>query len=659
MKFGNYNINTTPKERSRRFDLFRFSKLKSTTNNFVGRFHSKIETFRRLKSRSESPLSFRASLFERDALFSQSISEKFSPKDFPKNHFREDNFYVFGNTVRKWSINQNTISGKNNYLKEYFYCTLRTSDNRKKSKKRSGADKQNVKKCKSHIDDGYEKEIDLNHLNENTLNRRCTTSLKDILDSVSHLDEATEFKVLKEYFETNSYSDIVKDAAFKDYLSKKEYNDILDYLNDDSEKNETVRMRLQTPYEDVSPTYDNATDISKLYKCRSAGNLYESLGSYSNYPYSTAEILETNTINRQRKPPAYLSTNPPNLHRRKNAKNMPLHQPMDYYGSLPFGATANHSHHASPVRSMHAANQLCHTDQPIQKYEDIKKFCEIFLSESVGGKKKGKSDFNISTLGKQYSERQYKKLINKFVKIRGYNTVEEYVQTKFGSILDRSIPNNVNNHNNQKLDLPKTYLDNVHRRYHVTKQHFLAAERLRNQHFYKSNSANFCDFYDMEQKEHRKHFNYRTAIDSCAGKCMNRHERNSMTYNSTVSLPSTLRMSMKKYHDICFNRRYFDNVNCDIYCNSCMSDYTVQAPYRREYYKVSNNYYDFNRTRNRSPLRHKRYNHINTTTSLRANYVKYCYYYSLYFCFNETVSISYYLLIKQFVKYNIKYTVFQ
>lgn len=639
MKFGNYNINTTPKERSRRFDLFRFSKIKSTTNNFVGRFHSKIETFRRLKSRSESPLSFRASLFERDALFSQNISEKFSPKDFPKNHFREDNFYVFGNTVRKLSVNQNTISGKNNYLKEYFYCTLRQSGNRKKSKKHRN-EKENVKKSKSYGDkateDGYEKEINLNNLNENTINRRCTTSLKDILDTVSHMDEATEFKVLKEYFETNSYSDIVKDSAFKDYLSKKEYNDILDYLNDDSDKNETVRMRLQTPYEDPSATYDNATDTSKLYKWKSTGNLYESLGSHShNHSYannSNSDLLETNTINRQRKPPAYLSTNPPNLHHRKYSKDSkPVREPMGFYGSLPFGATAkNYRHRQSdfsiprPMPIPMPTNQSGCTgnQQPLQKYEDIKKFCEIFLNESLGGKKKGKSNYNINTLGKQYSERQYKKLITKFVKARGYATADEYVQSKFGSILDRSIPHNANNYNNQKLDLPKTYLDNVQRRYHVTKQHFLAAERIRNLNFYKANSVNVSELYDMDQKEnHRKQFNYRTAIDSCAGKCMNRHERNSMTYNSTVSLPSTLTMSMRKYHDVCFNRRYFDNVNCDIYCNSCMSDYTNQAPYRREYYNVSNSYYDFTSTRNRSPYRHKRYNHINTTTSLRANYV--------------------------------------
>lgn len=625
MKFGNYNLNTTPKERSRRFELFRFSKIKSTTNNFVGRFHSKIETFRRLKSRSESPLSFRASLFERDALFSQSISEKFSPKDFPKNHFREDNFYVFGNTIRKLGVNQNTISGKNNYLKEYFYCTLGQSG--KKKCKGHRCNKENLSKSRKCIDkandDGHDKEINLNNLNENTINRRCTKSLKDILDTVSHLDEATEFKVLKEYFETNSYSDIVKDAAFKDYLSKKEYNDILEYLNDDSDKNETVRMRLQTPFEDQSAIYDNATDTSKLYKWRSTGNLYESLGSHSYNYNSNSELLETNTINRQRKPPAYMSTNPPNLHRKKCSKTGPSREPMGFYGSLPFGATAK-NYQCQPTYASMPRSQENHSEnqQPLQKYEDIKKFCEIFLNESLSGKKKGKSHYNISTLGKQYSERQYKKLITKFVKARGYATSEEYVHAKFGSILDRSIPNNINNHHNQKLDLPKTYLDNVQRRYHVTKQHFLAAERIRNLNFYKANSVDVSELYEMDQKENqRKHFNYRTAIDSCTGKCMNRHGKNSMAYNSTVSLPSTLTMSMKKYHDVWFNRRYFDNVNCDIYCNSCMSDYTNQAPYRREYYNVSNNYYDFTSTRNRSPFRHKRYNHINTTTSLRANYV--------------------------------------
>lgn len=250
MKFGNYNITTAPKERSRKFDLFRFNKIKSTTNNFVDRFQNKIETFRRLKSRSESPLSFRASLFERDGvgLFPQPVYEKFSPKDFPKSHYRGDNFYVFGNTIRKLSDNQKSISGKNNYLSENVYCSLRTTANddericvtgTKNAKKRTSStttstinreNNNNTTKSASEktltiqkkistkskhcdateqsfsgIGSYVEKEIDLKYINKSTLNRRYTNSLKDMLDSVSHLDEDTEFEVLKDYFETNSY----------------------------------------------------------------------------------------------------------------------------------------------------------------------------------------------------------------------------------------------------------------------------------------------------------------------------------------------------------------------------------------------------------------------------------------------------------------------
>lgn len=691
MKFGNYNISQSPKEKSRKFDLFRFSKLKSTTNSFVGRFHTKIETFRRLKSRSESPLSFRASLFERDGLFSRAVCEKFSPKDFPKNHFTRDNFYVFGNTIRKWSVNQRTISGKNNYLSEHYYCTLRADGGGERSgankgtlkasnNERSGTNSLNRLANKSatlrpnpsgplaDIDnlvttkpykrwsdsDCGEKEssviyvsrstLNRSTLNRSTLNRRYTNSLKDILDSMSHLDEDTEFKVLKEYFETNSYSDIVRDSHFKDYLNKKNYRDILDYMNDESVATDTstLRIRMRTPYEDLTRYDSNATDTSKLYKSKSTGNLYESLSIYNRGLPDTCET-QTSTLKRQREPPMYIST--PTLTRRPSisrhqgrydlragngVQNTSIYGTMQ--STLPSKGTKSRKARAPPPPKQQ--------DQA-QNHEEVKRICESFLNDNLLFNKKN-GGYDTSTLAKQYSERQYKKLIAKFVKGKGYTTTDDYIQAKFGPVLERSIPNYTQS--TQKLDLPKTYIDSVQRRYQVTKQHFLAAEQLRNQqqqqqqprvaHIapcfqgnYRSTSSSTHELYNRGQSgqttgpfaepapasyERTPHRYYRT-LGGCAGNCGGR-------LRDSVSLPSTLNST---YDDLCYGRRYFDSdtANCDIFCDSCMAEYLRQpVQYRKAYYNVYNDHYSCGNYQRRKNYPHPQQNHSSAT--LCANYVK-------------------------------------
>lgn len=710
MKFGNYYINQSPKEKSRKFDLFRFSKLKSTTNSFVGRFHSKIETFRRLKSRSESPLSFRASLFERDGMFSRTVCEKFSPKDFPKNHFTRDNFYVFGsNTIRKWSVNQRTISGKNNYLSEHYYCTLRTDggigkktcdddaheangeNNNNNSMNRLASVEEFVpsnqyvgslmrgKKLSDctlanksvnnggggggggryatseliqskpfkrwTMADGGEKDSSAVYGHRTNANLR-SSSLKDVLDSMSHLDEDTEFKVLKDYFETNSYSDIVRDTYFKDYLNRKNYNDIIDYINDGSMLTDTstLRMRNRAPYEDLTAYDINATDASKMGKSKSTGNLYESLSWKSRHSYA---IPETNasTLKRQRQPPKYISE--PSLSQQQStAPKERSFCDVRYYGKDGvYRATPSGISSTLPSYRKHNCTGRNH-QQHVRNHNEIKQICESFLNDNVMcNKKGGGGGFDTSTLAKQYSERHYKKLISKFIKSKGFSTTEEYVQAKFGSVLDRSIPTYAPH--SQKLDLPKTYIDNVQRRYQVTKQHFMAAEQMRQQQtdaqsyhtqqrrlFHSTNDLYSypqyppppphphpppqCSQYypSQNRSENQKtprHRSYRT-LGSCTGDCGGK-------LRESYSLPSTLDSTMY-YEPTYYGHRYLDSsiANCDILCDCCMADYMKQpVPYRRAYYNVYNDHYNCgNYNRRKSHQQHN--NH--PTATLCANYVK-------------------------------------
>lgn len=690
MKFGNYNINESPKEKSRRFDLFRFSKLKSTTNSFVGRFHSKIETFRRLKSRSESPLSFRASLFERDGMFSRTVCEKFSPKDFPKNHFSHDNFYVFGNTIRKWSDDQRTISGKNNYLSEHYYCTLRSDGTSGASKvlplssdvsllrssnddvslaavrsrpnvidvantldrkarmnvrmaanqaaagsarKRIGKDDVRVKKPLAvdarglisitsqlvnaekvrpfkrwSLSDGGSAGDGFSMFTAaSTLDCR-THSLKDILDSMSHLDEDTEFKVLKEYFETNSYSDIVRDSHFKDYLSRKNYRDILDYINEGSVATDTSTLRMRNrPYEDLASYDANATDASKMCKSKSTGNLYESLTMYNQPSMVTAMIpppeTQASTLKRQREPPKFIST--PSLGQyslRSGTKNYDVryHESDGVYRANSTSTMPNPKRAARCIGANH--------QQHVRNHDEIKKICESFLNDNFMFSKKKNCGYDTTTLAKQYTERQYKKLIAKFVKSKGYATTEEYVQVKFGTVLDRSIPSYAQS--TQKLDLPKTYLDNVQRRYQVTKQHFMAAEQMRSAQAHAmacntqprrpSHSTNdlyslhdramHYPFNPLDEYERTRHRYYRTlsGCAGCPGVCGGGRMKDSFSLPSNVNGP---------YDDLpyYYSRRYFDSETAtdDILCDCCVDDYMRQpVPYRRAYYNVYNDHYN-------------------------------------------------------------------
>lgn len=733
MKFGNYNINQSPKEKSRRFDVFRFSKIKSTTNSFVGRFHSKIETFRRLKSRSESPLSYRASLFERDGMFSRTVCEKFSPKYFPKNHHNSrDNFYVFGNTIRKWSDNQRTISGKNNYLSEHYYCTLRSDGTsggsrvmplssdvslqrsvgedvsvavprsrpnvmsmggartwdrmsrvevtvpptpvmpatgagtkscatltRKKAaadgcatKKPLAVDARGLISITSQLvnankgrpwwamGDGSGGGGGVGHMGmsngdsftmltaPSTIDRRVhpgAGTFKEILDSMSHLDEDAEFKVLKDYFETTSYSDIVRDSHFKDYLNRKNYRDILDYINEGSVVTDTSTMRTRSrPYEDLASYDANATDASKMCKSKSMGDLYESLTTYNNRPAVVTAMIpppetQASTLKRQREPPKFIST--PSLGQytlQSDAK----HYDVRYHEKDGVYRANSTSTLPNPKRATRCAG--ANHQQHVRNHDEIKRICESFLNENLmfNKKKSGGGGYDTTTLAKQYTERQYKKLISKFVKTKGYNTTEEYVQTKFGSVLDRSIPNYAQNA--QKLDLPKTYLDNVQRRYQVTKQHFMAAEQMRSAQAHAMarhtqmqrpiQSTNDLyrtmrtdPFNPLDEYERTRHRYYRTlgGCTGCAGVCGSR-------MRDSFSLPSTLN---GPYDDLpyYFGRKPFGTIdtrysykdaasasqnvdseaaNDDILCDCCMDDYMRQpVPYRRAYYNVCNDLY--------------------------------------------------------------------
>lgn len=428
MKFGNYNINTAAKGKNRKLEIFRLNKLKTTTNNFVGRFHNKLGSFRRLNniSRSESPLSYCASMFDRDAMYpSNNASDKFSPKDFPNNHHystTNDTYYVFRNTMQNVSTNRKMLSGKNPFVKQNIYSTL-------SSVPTAPVPKTMFRCCETNTAKRRTQQV-----------KRQNSTLKDILDASSCIDEDFEFKVLKDYFDTNSYSDIVKDNDFKNYLSKKKYADILDYMQSDSLSNDAqidgccarqFRSQFQT---DAIKSEPRTGTFGRLSKSKSTGNLYESINSSS-----------------------------------RNSNK-------------PTGCSANiMSRHNGWCNSLKRLKNVFSSTEPKSEpnfsYDEIRKVCENFLDDTtVYGRKT-----QTSTMGKHYSKKAYRKLVSNFVQGKGFDGVESYVCHKYGAILSHSLLCNgttstdrttVSRRNRKQ----KSYIDDIEKRYYRTKQTILDAD---------------------------------------------------------------------------------------------------------------------------------------------------------------------------------------
>lgn len=526
MKFGNYNINTVVHDsKPSKFDsLFRLDKLKLSTPNFLTRFHNRIETFRRLNSRCESPISYRASLFDSSAAAAPAARAEHAPARHPHaNYYRpsrppvlvpkfhandfpnkpatatnSDNFYVFGNQIRKIGIvpSQRAITGRN-YLVQ--------PDRRK-----IAAWPPAAPKVAASATDAAAAAAASDLAAKRSRIRRQNSTLKDMLNTTTLLDEDVEFKVLKDYFETTSYSEIVRDPDFKDYLNRKNYGDILDYLNaDDGEVASTSTLPQPSAREMPIKARPTSSAIG-LSKSRSTGHLYESLSLYDNYDRPDAYLLRNGASHAM---PGATATMPSASHRlcnslkriRRAFKPTPLEQPTP-----PPAASVHHlyrqHHHRPPHQHStdHRRTRCERLPAPLppaccaDRYEDIKRFCQLLFEDNQAlDDQMQSSGSGAASLGRHrsYSDKNYKKLLQRFVRTKGFDTVDAYVYAKFGQLLDQTVGYNLmvagptvgtsSGLTNalstaRPADYSKRYLANIPKRYYVTKQQFLEADFTRN-----------------------------------------------------------------------------------------------------------------------------------------------------------------------------------
>lgn len=329
MRFGNYNLTTETVEKRSNLIDFRMKRVKTTANQLVGRFHNKIGTFRRFKqSRSESPLSYKESLFERNIPPRPGRKDIFTKDDFPKRLLIEKNDYVFGN-IKKLGLNQ-SISGKNKNI----YTSIQSEFN-----------------------------------------------LKHLLDSKIS-DENVEYKILKDYFDTTSYSDIVKDTDFKNYLNKKNYNDVLDYMKTDSLNNSS-----QCYYDKIE--FENFDTNKRVYKTWGYGE-----------------------------------SNKKTVKKIKNSNN-------NFCNSLKrikriFSPSENETVFICPEKENHSKN-----------YCELINSCECLLNNYFVDKKM----YKLKNSEINYSEQVYLKIIKHFIKSKGFNSIENYVDKKYTRIFNSVLKN--------------------------------------------------------------------------------------------------------------------------------------------------------------------------------------------------------------------------
>lgn len=321
MRFGNYNLTTETVEKRSTLIDFRMKRVKTTANQLVGRFHHKIGTFRRLKqSRSESPLSYKESLFERNIEPKPGRKEIFTKDDFPNRLLTERNDYVFGN-IKKLGLNQ-SISGKNKNI----YTSIQS-------------------------------EFNLKHL----INSKIS-------------DENVEYKILKDYFDTTSYSDIVKDSDFKNYLNKKNYNDVLDYM--------------QT--ENSSECYYDKIDFEHFDTNK---RVYKTWGYGESNKKSVKKIKNSNN----------------NLcNSLKRIKRM--FSPDDEVFIIPENESSYHT----------------------KSYCELLNSCECLLNNYFVDKKM----YKLKNSEINYSEQVYLKIIKHFLKSKGFSSIENYIDSKYTRIFN-------------------------------------------------------------------------------------------------------------------------------------------------------------------------------------------------------------------------------
>ena len=543
MKFGNYNL-TTATEKHNRLYIFRIKKVKNTANYIVGKFNNKINTIKTLrrihnskkkakKCTVESPLSYRASLFDdrfnqakiraRKNLFErisnvENIYEqcdsirKYSSIAFRRGSLKSTSEHCVFDKVKFSKIN-NAISGKRQHrMLKNVYFTIKSN------------------KC-SNISSLYEsmrfESLKLSSLRRHSYNMKMDEDLDDpqikmdlsqLLKSTKY-DEKTEYEILKNYFDSMSFTDIVKDKDFKSYLKQKNYQDAIDYIYSGlslmgsslrgdkssiyggirkgqyytSTATDVLRRYYDIDLDIVTESNDcdsikqekqqdtrrsQSVDRRKYYNrensqffCKSnkefddyykkntnifyeankqvdddffrkdITDLYKTCDRYFDRANNIYDVADDESVIDElygnKSQPFIYSTMPS---RKSVSKD------FDDQTEKKTGKNCNQKEKFQEKQEDENSMFKKYQTYPLKKkpkknYQQLLKYCEKSLGNYTTLDRK--LEKLRRTNKKDFSEKNYHKIIKAFVKLRGFDTVENYVHYHYGKILDKSFDNNL------------------------------------------------------------------------------------------------------------------------------------------------------------------------------------------------------------------------
>lgn len=347
-------------------------------------------------------------------------------------------------------------------------------------------------------------------------NKSIKTSSIDISTLVksSRYDEKTELEVLKKYFESMSYSEIVNDDDFKTYLKKKNYQDAIDYIYSghsllgSSLREESVygsvtdvlkryydldldivKQPNQNDCDSVKNARSQSVDRRKYYNKENSEFFCKSNKEFDDYYKRNIAIFyeATKTIDddflcdniedevekvEEEEESLYATFEDSFYHRMPSPRNDEEVLIDELYGRK----NSDFSYNTMPERSL--KNKIGSTfdidegvkgdydeteftakyqTYPLKRksrarnYKQLLKYCEKSLANYSTVDMRierwchaGSTGSSIiSNQGSIFSEKSYQKIIKAFVRLRGFESVEAYVQYHYGRILDKSFDSNL------------------------------------------------------------------------------------------------------------------------------------------------------------------------------------------------------------------------
>lgn len=527
MKFGNYNLATATEKHNRLF-FSRLKKVKNTSNYIAGKFNNQINTIRQINSNirkrkvaepSDSPLSYRASLFDDkrhlpdsekcrelreklqryrtdDSIYEPCGSQKYFPSDFHRptsSPFDDSNFpkeqCAFDKV--KFSKINNAISGKRQHkMLKNVYFTIKSnkcvnSSNLYESLEFVSLQKDSLRKSYKfsppppRIDEEPKIRMDLS-----------------MLLKATQYDEKAELEILRNYFDSMSYTEICKDQDFKNYLKKKNYQDAIDYIySGTSLMGSSLRG-------DKSSVYGAATDVLRRYYdldleivkesndcdslknekqvckelptidtrkyynrensqffCKSNKEFDDYYKRNTNIFYEATKTVDDDFFQKdlsdfyktygtacrlfQEKPPnddeslideLYGHKSQPFVYCTMPSRKAPSRK-IERENKISFHPDVTGCKERDDISELRKY-QTYPLKRKAKNYEQLLRYCEKSLAHYATIDIKMEKWQKLSK--KEFSEKTYNKIIKAFVRLRGFESVESYVSYHYGRILDKS-----------------------------------------------------------------------------------------------------------------------------------------------------------------------------------------------------------------------------